>query len=173
MSRAFSGGRKIERIVSPRTYVAPSSIIALVVLLALGAVWFFLPAILTQTPNQQPQVVTETHPQKANAPLGSHPPPQPGKPWTNSLEMSFLPIGDLYISEWQTRKRDFEAFVQATGYDAVGGMSSAVTQNGFKLNEMSWNSPGSGLRLRKKSWRQLARGAPGWCWRLRPCSLVS
>ena len=31
--------------------------------------------------------------------------------------------------------RDFEAFVQATGYDAVGGMASAVTQNGFKLND--------------------------------------
>ncbi len=103
---------------------------------------FFFRSILTQTSNQQPPVVTETHPQKANAPLGSHPPPQPGKPWTNSLEMSFVPIGDLYISEWQTRKRDFEAFVQATGYDAVGGMSSAVTQNGFKLNEMSWKAPG-------------------------------
>ena len=56
--------------------------------------------------------------------------------------MHFVPFGEIYISEWQTRKRDFEAFVQATGYDAVGGMSSAVTQNGFKLNEMSWKSPG-------------------------------
>ena len=56
--------------------------------------------------------------------------------------MRFVPIGDIYISEWQTRRRDFEAFVQATGYDAVGGMSSAVTQNGFKLNEMSWKTPG-------------------------------
>src|SRR5262249_42335748 len=41
-----------------------------------------------------------------------------------------------------TRVHDFEAFVQATGYDAVGGMSSAVTQNGFKLNTMSWKAPG-------------------------------
>jgi len=56
--------------------------------------------------------------------------------------MRFVPLGDIYISEWQTRKRDFEAFVQATGYDAVGGMSSAVTQNGFKLNKMSWKAPG-------------------------------
>ena len=47
--------------------------------------------------------------------------------------MRFVPFGDIYISAWQTRKCDFEAFVQATGYDAVGGMSSAVTQNGFKL----------------------------------------
>jgi serine/threonine protein kinase/formylglycine-generating enzyme required for sulfatase activity len=120
----------------------PITGVLMILLLALGAVWLFLPIILTQTANQQPPVVAETHPQKANSPLSSHPPPQPGKPWTNSLEMSFLPIGDLYISEWQTRKRDFEAFVQATGYDAVGGMSSAVTQNGFKLNEMSWKAPG-------------------------------
>ena len=112
------------------------------ILLAIGAVWIFLPVILNPIPNQEPQVVTETPSQKTNAASGSHSPPQPGKPWTNSLEMHFVPLGDIYISEWQTRKRDFEAFVRATGYDAVGGMSSAVTQNGFKLNEMSWKAPG-------------------------------
>ena len=56
--------------------------------------------------------------------------------------MRFVPFGDIYISAWQTRVRDFEAFVQATGYDAVGGMVSAVTQNGFRLNTMSWKAPG-------------------------------
>ena len=112
------------------------------ILLAIGAVWIFLPVILNPTPNHEPQVLTETHSHKTNAAFGSHPPAQPEKPWTNSLDMRFVPLGDIYISEWQTRKRDFEAFVQATGYDAVGGMSSAVTQNGFKLNEMSWKAPG-------------------------------
>jgi formylglycine-generating enzyme required for sulfatase activity len=112
------------------------------ILLAVGAIWLFLPWILNPTPNQQPQVVAETHAQKGNAPFGSHSPPQPGKPWTNTLEMRFVPFGDIHVSAWQTRKRDFEAFVQATGYDAVGGMSSAVTKNGFRLNEMSWKSPG-------------------------------
>jgi serine/threonine protein kinase len=111
-------------------------------LLAIGAVWYFLPAILNPLTNQEPQIVTETHLQKTNASVGSHPPPQPGKEWTNSLEMRFVPLGNLSISVFQTRRRDFEAFVQATGYDAVGGMSSAVTQNGFKLNEMSWKAPG-------------------------------
>ncbi len=112
------------------------------ILLALGAVWLFLPLSLNPTTNQEPQVVPEPHSQGANAAFGSHPPPEPGKPWANSLDMRFVPLGDIYISEWQTRRRDFEAFVQATGYDAVGGMSSAVTQNGFKLNEMSWKAPG-------------------------------
>jgi formylglycine-generating enzyme required for sulfatase activity len=111
-------------------------------LLAIGAVWYFLPAILNPFTNQEPQVVTATHSPQTNAPVASHPPPQPGKEWTNSLEMRFIPLGNFRISVFQTRIRDFEAFVQATGYDAVGGMSSAVTQNGFKLNEMSWKAPG-------------------------------
>ena len=115
---------------------------ALMAILLAGAVWIFLSLILNPTPNQEPQVVTERHSQKTGAAFGSHSPPQPGKPWTNSLDMHFVPLWDIYVSEWQTRKRDFQAFVQATGYDAVGGMSSAVTQNGFKLNEMSWRAPG-------------------------------
>ena len=111
-------------------------------LLAIGAVWYFLPAILNPFTNQEPQVVTTARSPQTNAPVASHPPPQPGKEWTNSLEMRFVPLGNFRISVFQTRIRDFEAFVQATGYDAVGGMSSAVTQNGFKLNEMSWKAPG-------------------------------
>jgi serine/threonine protein kinase len=111
-------------------------------LLAIGAVWYFLPAILNPLPNLEPEVVTETHSQKANSPVARHSPPQTGKEWTNSLEMHFVPLGNFHISAYQTRRRDFEAFVQATGYDAVGGMSSAVTQNGFKLNAMSWKAPG-------------------------------
>jgi serine/threonine protein kinase len=112
------------------------------ILLAIGAVWIFLSAILNRTAKQESQVVTERHSQKTKAAFGSLSPPQPGKPWTNSLDMRFVPLGDIYISKWQTRKMDFEAFVKATGYDAVGGMSSAVTQNGFKLSEMSWKAPG-------------------------------
>jgi serine/threonine protein kinase len=111
-------------------------------LLAIGAVWYFLPAILNPFTNQEPQVVTTARSPQTIAPVASHPPPQPGKEWTNSLEMRFVPLGNFRISVFQTRIRDFEAFVQATGYDAVGGMSSAVTQNGFKLNEMSWKAPG-------------------------------
>jgi hypothetical protein len=111
------------------------------ILIAIGSVWIFLPVILNPTPNHEPQVLAETHSHKTKAAFGSHPPAKPEKPWTNSLDMRFVPLGDIYISEWQTCKRDFETFVQATGYDAVGGMSSAVTQNGLKLNEMSWKRP--------------------------------
>jgi serine/threonine protein kinase len=125
-----------------KSYFWPIAGALAAILLIVGAVWLFLPAILNSTLNESPQVLNEISSQKTNPAIGFHPPPQPGKPFTNSLDMHFVPLGDSYISEWQTRRADFEAFVQATGYDAVGGMSSAVTENGFKLNEMSWKSPG-------------------------------
>ncbi|MBV9105083.1 MAG: SUMF1/EgtB/PvdO family nonheme iron enzyme [Verrucomicrobia bacterium] len=112
------------------------------ILLVAGAVWLLLLVTQNPTSNQEPQAATEIRAQKEKTSQGAHSPPQPGKPWTNSLDMRFVPLGDIYIAVWQTRKGDFETFVQATGYDAVGGMSSAVTQNGFKLNEMSWKAPG-------------------------------
>jgi serine/threonine protein kinase len=116
--------------------------VVMAILLAIGAVWLFLPALLNPVSKQETQVAVESPAQKTKALLGPRRPPESGKPWTNSLEMHFVPLGSIYISTWQTRKRDFQAFVEATGYDAVGGMSSAVTQNGFRLNEMSWKAPG-------------------------------
>src|SRR5262249_44950096 len=72
-----------------------------------------------------------------------HPqPPQPSKAWANSLEMRFVPFGDIYISVCQTRVRDFHAFVSAKVYDAIGGRLFPITRNGFKLNQMSWKAPG-------------------------------
>jgi serine/threonine protein kinase/formylglycine-generating enzyme required for sulfatase activity len=115
--------------------LAMASVLLLVVA---GLVWYFGPTFLNPTPPTLPETLAP----KPNAAVAARPPPQPGKPWTNSLDMRFVPLGDIYFSAWQTRVRDFEAFVQATGYDAVGGMASAVSQNGFKLNTMSWKSPG-------------------------------
>jgi eukaryotic-like serine/threonine-protein kinase len=41
--------------------------------------------------------------------------PEPGQPWTNSLGMKFVPLGDVRISIWETRVQDYEAFCRATG----------------------------------------------------------
>jgi len=41
--------------------------------------------------------------------------PQPGKSWTNSLGMVFVPVGNIRISQWETRVRDYAAFCAATG----------------------------------------------------------
>jgi serine/threonine protein kinase/formylglycine-generating enzyme required for sulfatase activity len=68
-------------------------------------------------------------------------PPQPGKPWTNSLGAVYLPLEDIHFARTETRVRDFEAFVTATGYDAVGGMYS-LQRDGFKQHGQSWKDPG-------------------------------
>lgn len=41
--------------------------------------------------------------------------PAPGQPFTNSLGMKFVPLGDVQISIWETRVQDYEAFCRATG----------------------------------------------------------
>jgi serine/threonine protein kinase/formylglycine-generating enzyme required for sulfatase activity len=69
-------------------------------------------------------------------------PPQRGKPWTNSLGISFVPLGDIHMASFETRVRDFEAFVQATQYDSEGGMVSAIKQDSFARRNLSWKSPG-------------------------------
>jgi serine/threonine protein kinase len=109
------------------------------VLAAGGLLWLYLSGASNPAPSANPQWPA---PKPALGPSFHPAPPQPGKAWTNSLDMRFAPLGNIFVSIWQTRVRDFEAFVAATGYDAVGGMSSAITQNGFKLNQMSWREPG-------------------------------
>jgi serine/threonine protein kinase/formylglycine-generating enzyme required for sulfatase activity len=108
------------------------------VLAAGGLVWIFLAH--SSHPGSSPVVAT---PQPTPAKIvAARSPPQSGQSWTNTLEMRFVPIGNIHIAVWQTRVRDFNAFVEATSYDAVGGMSSVIVANGFKLNAMSWKSPG-------------------------------
>ncbi len=38
-----------------------------------------------------------------------------GEPWTNSLGMKFVPVGDVLFCIWTTRVKDYEAFCTATG----------------------------------------------------------
>lgn len=41
--------------------------------------------------------------------------PVSGLPFTNSLGMKFVPLGDIYMSVWETRVQDYQAFCRATG----------------------------------------------------------
>ena len=41
--------------------------------------------------------------------------PEPGQPWTNSLGMKFVPMGNIYIAVWDTRVADYDAYCTATG----------------------------------------------------------
>ena len=108
------------------------------IVLTAGLVWLLGP----KSRNPTPPALRGTISPNPMAAFVSHSPPEPGKPWSNSLGMRFVPLGEIHFGAWQTRVRDFEAFVRATGYDAVGGMSSAITRNGFKLTKMSWMAPG-------------------------------
>jgi formylglycine-generating enzyme required for sulfatase activity len=110
----------------------------LTVLVAGGLVWVFL----ANSSNPAPPALVST-PQPTPAKIAAaRSPPESGKSWTNTLEMRFVPLGKIHVAVWQTRVRDFNAFVEATSYDAVGGMSSVIVANGFKLNAMSWKNPG-------------------------------
>ncbi len=108
------------------------------IMLVTGLVWFLGPKFRNPTV----PALRGTISPKPTAVFVFHSPPTPGKPWSNSLGMRFVPLGEIHLAVWQTRVRDFEVFVHATGYDAVGGMSSAITRNGFKLSTMSWMAPG-------------------------------
>jgi eukaryotic-like serine/threonine-protein kinase len=54
--------------------------------------------------------------------------PAPGQPFTNSLGMKFVPLGDIQISVWETRVQDYEAFCRATGrhYDPADFHQTAI-----------------------------------------------
>jgi serine/threonine protein kinase len=47
--------------------------------------------------------------------------PVAGQPFTNSLGMKFVPVGDVRMSAWETRVQDYNAFCVATGrhYEAA------------------------------------------------------
>ena len=43
-----------------------------------------------------------------------------GKPWSNGIDMKFVPIGaNLMVSVWETRVKDYDLFVKESGYRAA------------------------------------------------------
>ena len=63
--------------------------------------------------------------------------PVSGRPFTNSLGMKFVQLGNIYMSVWETRVQDYETFCRATGrhYEpadfAQTGTSPVVKVNWF------------------------------------------
>ncbi len=69
-----------------------------------------------------------------------------GKAWTNSLGMKFVPLGSdaksIHVGVWPTRLADFTAFIDATKYDAIGGMYSVGGDGKRRPLGKSWKDPG-------------------------------
>lgn len=61
---------------------------------------------------------------------------------TNSLGMVFVKLDDLLVCIWETRVRDFKAFVGATGYDAKRGVQSKAPAGTFADFGLNWENPG-------------------------------
>jgi len=65
------------------------------------------------------------------------------QPWQNTLGMKFVPVNGTKVlfCIWETRVRDFEAFVNATDHDATQGMWS-LKSDMFQPCGDTWKNPG-------------------------------
>jgi formylglycine-generating enzyme required for sulfatase activity len=65
------------------------------------------------------------------------------KPWQNSLGMAFVPVPgtEVLFCKWETRVKDFEAFVNETGHDATARMYS-LKGGSWNRNGDTWKAPG-------------------------------
>lgn len=111
--------------------------IVAVALIAGGILFFSGEKGVSDNPSHTPALTPVATP-VASAPRQ---PPQPGRPWKNSLGMTYVPLGSIWFGATETRVRDFAAFVQETNYDAVGGMDS-LQKDGYKDHGHSWKDPG-------------------------------
>ncbi|MGB8169115.1 MAG: SUMF1/EgtB/PvdO family nonheme iron enzyme, partial [Chthoniobacteraceae bacterium] len=125
----------VPRPIVPRLPRGPllGGIATMVVFGVIAALWPRSTSVPVATPLAAPKTTAPVAPARQ--------PPRPGKQWTNSLGMAYIPLDGVHFAKSETRVRDFEAFVTATGYDAVGGMYS-LQRDGFKQHNHAWNNPG-------------------------------
>jgi eukaryotic-like serine/threonine-protein kinase len=73
-------------------------------------------------PFEPKEVVVRIEPGKqvfASERFDAKPRPRRGAPWENSLGMKFVPVGDVLVCIWVTRKRDYEVFSENSGRPAL------------------------------------------------------
>jgi serine/threonine protein kinase/formylglycine-generating enzyme required for sulfatase activity len=113
--------------------------IGILALIALGAIWMFI-GRNSGSPTR-PTSAPVAAPGSAKA-VVHRDPPQKGVAWKNSLDMGYVPLGDIYFGAFKTRVSDFKAFVDSESYEAIGGMQTHQ-KDGFKDHgNNSWDKPG-------------------------------
>lgn len=139
-SPAISVARQSASAQRPRsnTFAILTSLAAVAMISGAGLIWWGNSAgkiTLPTLPSSTPMPIATP------LPVANRQPPQVGQVWTNSLGTVYVPIGNIHLAETEARVKEFEAFVKATNYDAVGGMYS-LQRDGFKQHNHSWKDPG-------------------------------
>jgi hypothetical protein len=94
-------------------------------------------------PTPAPPATSQPAPPATPLPAPAVNGPVAGQPWENDLGMKFVPAGTdgVLFSIWDTRVKDFQAFVAVTGYSASINIFS-IQPNGWKRGDKTWKSPG-------------------------------
>ncbi|MBM3879460.1 MAG: hypothetical protein FJ387_07025 [Verrucomicrobia bacterium] len=78
--------------------------------------------------------------------------PQVGERWTNSIGMVFLPVGDFWACETETRRRDYRAFADTSLVAPGTSRMKVITAQGEEDSAShTWEQPGYAPETRDKA----------------------